>query len=59
MSPVVQQPLEVLEQSVFVLVNEAHDRVPVEDRRVQTHAEKDDTLLKGHAASFVQLHLTT
>lgn len=29
-SPVVQESLEVLEQSVFVLVDEAHHRVPVE-----------------------------
>lgn len=33
MSPVVQESLKVLEQSVFVLVDEAHHRVPVDTAR--------------------------
>lgn len=32
-SPVVQQPLEILEQSVFVLINEPHHGVPEERRQ--------------------------
>ena len=31
--PVVQQSLEILEQSVFVLINETHHRVPVKKRQ--------------------------
>lgn len=37
-SPVVQESLEILEQSVFVLVDEAHHRVPVETATPLSHA---------------------
>lgn len=37
-SPVVQESLEILEQSVFVLVDEAHHRVPVETARPLSRA---------------------
>ncbi len=52
-SPVVQQSLEILEQSVFVLINEAHHWVPVKrGRQVNAcvHTHLHTLLLCSHSA---------